>query len=97
MTADFGERGAVAAIVAARPAKSDGAAVKDLADDDCDFANAVILRVVANIEDLIVYRLTRRLQSEDHRLADVLDVNQRPPWRSIARHADLSGGPREPG
>src|SRR6516164_11350298 len=45
--ADLAERGAIAAIVAAWPAETDAATVKDLSDDRGDFANPVILGVIA--------------------------------------------------
>src|ERR1700720_2745974 len=37
------------------------------------------------------------MQSEDDRLADVFDMDERPPRRAVAGHPDLFGGPREPG
>lgn len=82
MTADLAERGAVAAVVAALPAETDGAAIKDPPDDGGDFANAVILPVVADVEDFVVHRFARRLQSKDDRLADVLDVDEWAPRSS---------------
>jgi hypothetical protein len=78
MTTYFLKGGTIAAIVTARSAEGNGAAVKDLPDNGGDFANTVILLVVADIEDLVVYRLARRLQCECDRLADVLDMDQRP-------------------
>src|SRR6516164_2560215 len=95
--ADLAERGAIAAIVAAWPAETDAATVKDLSDDRGDFANPVILGVIADVENLVVHRLARRFESEDHGLADIFNMDQRPPWRSVARHSDLFGGPGEPG
>ena len=53
MTANLRKGGAIAAIVAARRAKHNGAAVKDLADDRGDFANTVVLVVGADIEDAL--------------------------------------------
>ena len=97
MTTDPFKGGAIAVVVAARPAKGDRAAFKDLSDDGGNFPNSVVLLVVADIEDLVVHRLARRLQCEDDRLANVLDVDKRPPRRHIARHSDLFGGPGEPG
>src|ERR1700730_10550602 len=37
------------------------------------------------------------MQSEDDRLADVFDMDERPPRRAVAGHPDLFGGPGEPG
>src|SRR5215472_11162120 len=95
--ADLAERGAIAAIVAAWPAETDATTVKDLPDDRGDFANPVILAVIADVENLVVYRLARRFESEDHGLADVLDMDQRSPRRTVTCHPDLFGGPGEPG
>src|ERR1700730_682602 len=53
------ERGAITAVVAARLAKRDGAAVKNLPDDAGNFANAIVLLVVTDVEDLVVHRLAR--------------------------------------
>src|SRR6516165_2924177 len=97
MTPYFLKGGTIATVVTARSTESDGAAVKDLPDNGGDFANAVILVVVADVEDFVVHGLTRRLQCEDDRLADVFDMDQRPPRRSVARHPDLFSGPGEPG
>ena len=97
MSPDLVKGGPVAAVVSAWPAKGHGAAVKDLSDYGGNFANAVILLVVADVKDFVVHCLTRRLQGEDDRLADVLDVDQRPPRRAVARHPDLSRGPGKAG
>ena len=97
MTADLAEGDAVAAVVAARLTKSDGAAVEDLSDNGGDFANAVILLVVADIEDLVVHCFAWRLQGEDDRLSDVLDMDQQAPRSSVAGHPNLLSSPREPG
>jgi hypothetical protein len=37
------------------------------------------------------------LQGEDDRLADIFDMGQQSPRRSIARHPDLLGGQGETG
>src|SRR5262245_20653722 len=96
VTADLAEGGAIAAIIAAGRAKSDRAAVKDLPNDCGDFADAVVLFVVTDIEDLVMHGFLRRLEGKGNCLADVLDMDQRPPGRSIARHPDLLGRPSEP-
>src|SRR6185437_4285575 len=51
---DLLEGDAVAAVVAAIVAEAHRAAAEDAADDLGDLADAVILRVVADIEDLVV-------------------------------------------
>ena len=75
MTAYFIKGGTIAAVVATWSAKVNSAAVKDLPDNGGYFANTVILLVVADVKDLVVHGLAGRLQSEDDRLADVLDVD----------------------
>ena len=97
MTAYFLKGRTIAAVITAWLAEGNGAAVKDLPDNGGYFANTVILLVVADVKDLVVHGLAGRLQSEDDRLADVLDVDQRSPRRSIARHPDLFRGPGELG
>src|SRR5262245_2118877 len=60
--ADLAEGGAIAAVVAAGLSQADGAAGEDLAHDRRDLADAVVLGVVADIEDLVVHLLRRRLE-----------------------------------
>ena len=88
---------AIAPVVAARLAKGDSAAVKHLPHNGGDFADAVILPVVTDVEDLVMHGLARRFESEDNRLTNVIDMDQRSPRRSIAGHLDLFDGPGESG
>src|SRR5689334_7528625 len=61
MTAYLLEGSTIAAVVTARLAKGNGAIVKNLPDDGGDFANAIILFVIADVEDFVVHGLARRL------------------------------------
>src|SRR5262249_42816193 len=93
----FAKGRAIAPIVAGRLAKSNGAAIKYLSHNGSDFADAVILPIVTDIEDLVMHNLARRFDSKDNRLTDVIDMDQWSPRRSIARHLDLFGGPGQSG
>ena len=88
---------AIASIVRAPLTKGDSAAFKYLPHSGGDFADAVILPIITNVEDLVVHGLTRCFESNDNRLTDVINMDQRSPWCSIARHLDLFGSPGESG
>src|SRR4051794_7940006 len=88
----FWKRYAVAAVVAAGRAEGHLAALELGRDDLGDLLDAVVLRVVADVEGLAGDCLARSLQGAEDRLADVLDMHERAPGRSVAGHADLPGG-----
>src|SRR6516164_9849119 len=94
---DLTEGRAIAPVVAARLAKGDSAAVKHLPHNGGDFADAVILPVVTDVEDFVMNCLARSFESKDDRLTNVVDMDQWSPRCSIAGHLDLFDGPRKAG
>src|SRR6185312_1487159 len=89
----LGEGDAIAAGVAAARAEAQGATREFGCHDLGDLADAVVLLVAADVEDLVMHGLARRLEREADRLADVVDMDQRPPRRAVAGHLHFLGGP----
>lgn len=89
------ERHAVAVIVSAGRTDAEFAPREDLRNDLRDFTNAVVLRALADVEDLTVYRFGWSLGRAANRLADIFNMNDRPPRTAVARHRDFLAGPRE--
>jgi hypothetical protein len=91
------EGGAIAPIIAARCAKCDRAAAEHLCHNGSYLADSVILLVITDVEDFVVHGITRCFKSEYNCLANVIDVDERAPRRSVAGHLDLFGSPGESG
>ena len=81
------ERHSIAATIVGIGPDHDLAAREDVPDQGRDLPHPIVLIVVADVEDLAVNRLARRLRGARDRLADVEHVHQRPPWRPVAGHA----------
>src|SRR4030088_2436844 len=94
---DLVEGHAVAAIVAAVVAEDDFAIGEGLADRLGDLADPVVVVVVADIEDLVGYRLARRLKGGGDRRADIAHMHQWPPRHAVAGHGYAASCPRQPG
>ena len=93
---DLLERHAIAAVVRSRRPDRDLAARETLGDDLRDLADAIVLAVVPDVEDLAVDDRRSALRARTaHRLADVLDVHDRPPRAAVARHRNLLRSSRQ--
>src|ERR1700688_2735784 len=90
---DLVEGDPVAAIVADGSTHRDFAARKYCGHDLGKLANAVVIGVVADIEDLAIDSRRRRLERAANCLADVFDVHERSPRTAVAGHGDLLLGP----
>src|SRR5262249_60548468 len=83
---------AVAARIGAAARRvGDPAARNDLLHHVGDLADLVVLAALADVEGAVVDRVARRLEDGEKRARDVLDVDERPPWRAVALHQDLAG------
>ena len=90
--ADLGETDPVAAGVAAGVPDGQRAAREGPRHDLGDLADPVVAGIRADVEALARHRLPVGGQRAEHRLADVLDVHDRPPGRAVRGHADLANG-----
>src|SRR6185437_6763785 len=79
VTGDLGEGDAIASGVGAGRPEAQGAAGKGRGDELGDVADAVILLVAADVEDLAMDGVARRLNGENDRGADIADMDQRAP------------------
>src|SRR5262249_6724363 len=86
---DLLKRNTIAAVVSPVSAKGYRTARKSPSDDLCNLANPIILRIVADIENLVVNLIAGCFERERNGLADVLHVHERAPRSAVARHLDF--------
>src|SRR5208337_1752591 len=96
MLPNFVERRAIAAIIRAGRAKSQGAAWESCSNNFSDFSHPVIVGIVSDVEDLVVHGFDRRLQYGNDGSRNIQTMDQRPPGCAIAGHANLLGRPSKP-
>jgi hypothetical protein len=63
VAADLSEGRTIASIVTTWPAKGNCAAIKNLPNDRRDFADTIVLLVVAHVKDLVMDCFTRGVQN----------------------------------
>src|ERR1700736_5464639 len=85
----------VAAFVADIRAKADLTPLELRPDDLGNFANPVVLGILADVENLALHSTFGRNQRAVDRFADVLHVDEWSPGAAIADHGDAFRGPRE--
>ena len=92
---DLVERHAVTAIVCACRHHRKFAPREDLRDDLREFSDAVVFSALADIEDPTIYPVDRSLERATDRLADIFNMDDRPPRTAVARHRDFLARPRK--
>src|SRR5262245_12899313 len=97
MLADLIERDAVASVIRTRCTKVKSATWKRASDDFRDVPYAIVVSRITNIEDFVVDCFTGCREHRDDRASNVQPVDQRPPWRAVAGHANLFRGPCQSG
>ena len=85
----------VAAIVTAARADRYLASRKLLGNDPSDLANAVVVGIPSDVEDLAAHGILGRYEGTVNGLADVLDVDDRSPWAAVTQHRYAPRGPGE--
>src|SRR5579859_7652450 len=78
----------VAAIVATAWSDLQFAIGEGFSNEFGDLAHAIVLCVVADVEDLIVDRIARRFERGEDGIADISDMDKRAPRRAVGVHLD---------
>src|SRR6266545_6745917 len=97
MPSNFLKGNPVTTIVRARWAERDAAAGKNLCYNLGDLPHPIVMSSVADVEDLVVNRVARRLQDGNDSPADVQPVNQRTPRCAVTGHLYFLGCPGKTG
>src|ERR1051325_6494151 len=92
---NFVKTNAITSVVPVTGTETHRTAWKSSRNDVRDIPDLVILAGVADVENLLVDGLSRRLENATNRLANIKDMNQGSPGTTVAHHPNLTGGPRQ--
>src|SRR5262245_15602515 len=86
---------AIAAVVAAARADGHYAAGKLFGDDLGDFADSIVIGVLADVEYIAADGVFRRDERPIDGFAHILHVDERAPWTAVTHHGNPLGRPGE--